>query len=438
VSVAPDDYVKNSRGVLTPAVKAQLVAFVVITLLGVSYVSAKYVGLTKGWFGSDSCTIHADFPDSGGIFTNAEVTYRGVTIGKVGALHLIDKGVRVDLNLDNCKSPHIPATAAAVVSDRSVIGEQYVNLIPPTNHGPYLSSGQTIPMSRNSVPVSAKELLTQLDTFVNSVDIPALTTTIDELGQAFTNKGNDLGRLLDSSNALLTTAQQNLPQTLALLRTASTVLNTQLAERDPLISFTHSLNLLSAQLKTSDGDIRNLLATGPTNLDVISSFVTDNKTDLGVVIADLASTGQLLVRHLDGIEQILELYPLLSASGLTTIHPDGTSALGFILQLPADPPDCGDPTKARQGYDATVIRPPANTAPQKPNTAAHCSAPVSSGTNVRGSANVPGGDPISTAGGDVAYNRATTANTLTIGTSLSAASLLGDKSWLAILTTALN
>ena len=45
------------------------------------------------------------------------------------------------------------------------------------------------------------------------------------------------------------------------------------------------------------------------------SFIKNNRTDLGVVIANLATTGQLLVRHLDGLEEVLELYPALAAGG---------------------------------------------------------------------------------------------------------------------------
>jgi phospholipid/cholesterol/gamma-HCH transport system substrate-binding protein len=73
--------------------------------------------------------------------------------------------------------------------------------------------------------------------------------------------------------------------------------------------------------------------------------------------------------------------------------------------------------------------------------AAHCTAPPSTGTNVRGSANVPGGDPISTSGGGVAYPRVRTTATsdpIQIGTGLDGAGLVGDRSWLAILTTALS
>jgi hypothetical protein len=70
--------------------------------------------------------------------------------------------------------------------------------------------------------------------------------------------------------------------------------------------------------------------------------------------------------------------------------------------------------------------------------AARCTAPASSGTNIRGSAHVPGGDPISTSGGGVAYPRGTTANTVNVDTSLNQAGLLGDKAWIALLTASLH
>ena len=136
---------------LRRSTKVQLILFVVITLVGISYVSAEYIGLTKVIF-NNGCTVHADFKDSGGIFTNAEVTYRGVTVGKVGALQLISspdaakRGVRVDLDLDDCGSPKIPASSAAVIANRSVVGEQYVDLRPPNNKGPYLGNNSIIQM----------------------------------------------------------------------------------------------------------------------------------------------------------------------------------------------------------------------------------------------------------------------------------------------------
>ena len=161
---------------------------------------------------------------------------------------------------------------------------------------------------------------------------------------------------------------------------------------------------------------------------------------VGFVVEGAARAVIVAAGPVDGLEQVLEFYPRMAGGGLTAMKQDGTEALGLILNV-NDPPDCGDPKQGRQGYDATVIRSPSDTAPQRPNVAAHCTASVSSGVNVRGSANVPGGDPISASGGDVAYPRASTDNTqdaIRLGTSLNDAGLVGDRSWLAILTTALG
>jgi phospholipid/cholesterol/gamma-HCH transport system substrate-binding protein len=422
---------------LRRTVKIQLAIFVIITLAGVSYVSAEYVGVFRG-LGSDACTISAEFPDSGGIFTNAEVTYRGVTVGRVGQLHLINDGVKVDLNLDDCSNPAIPVDSTATVADRSVIGEQYVNLVPTSAKGPYMRGGEVITEANTAIPTSPEQLLTDMDTFVTSVDLPALRTTIGELGKALSNRGQDLGRLLDSSNALLTSAQENLPNTISLIDTSATVLQTQLDEKGALQGFTHDLNLIAQQLKTSDPDIRNLLDQAPADLQVVSSFVKDNRTDLGAVIANLATTGETLVRHLDGLTEILELYPALAAGGQTSLGADGVERLGFIAQVQNDPPDCGDPKKGGEGYGGTDRRQPSETAPKAPNVAARCTAPPSSGVNVRGSANVPGGDPISVSGGGVAYPRATTQNTVKVDDLSGPAAILGDRSWITILTTALD
>ena len=103
-----------------------------------------------------------------------------------------------------------------------------------------------------------------------------------------------------------------------------------------------------------------------------------------------------------------------------------------------NPRDCGDPKKGSEGYQGTVLRSPSNLTPQAPNVAAHCSAPESSGVNVRGSQNVPGGDPLSASGGDVAYPRGITHNTEVLSTRLNGAGVLGDKAWMAYLTAALH
>jgi phospholipid/cholesterol/gamma-HCH transport system substrate-binding protein len=418
---------------LRRSVKIQLLAFVALSLLGISYVSSRYVGLTGSIFGSKACTISVDYPDSGGIFSGAEVTYRGVGVGKVGQLHLLNDGVRVDLQLNNCGHPAIPKTGTvAFVSDRSAVGEQYVNLVPKTDAGPFLEAGDALHMGAAQLPVPTQVLLTNLDLLARSVDTANLTTAIDELAKAFSGRGPDLQRLLDSSDELLTAAEQNLPQTIALINSSKTVLQTQLDEGPAIRSWADDLRLLTAQLKASDPDIRTLLDTGPDNLATIRRLVTDNQDDLGVTLANLASTGQLLVRHKGGIEEVLEIYPVVLAGGFSVAPGDGSAHFGLVLNF-------NDPQPCVQGYGGTPKRRPGDDNPATTNTAARCTLPRGNPSTVRGAQNVPGGDPVSTAGGGTVYPRASTHNTLTIGGSSSAGpAVLGDRSWLTLLTDGLR
>ena len=418
---------------LRRSVKIQLVAFVAISLLGISYVSSRYVGLTSSVFGSNSCTVSVDYPDSGGIFSGAEVTYRGVAVGRVGQLHLLDNGVRVDLHLNHCGHPAVPKDGTLVyVSDRSAVGEQYVNLVPKTDNGPYLKGGDTLHMTAAQLPVPTQVLLTNLDLLVRSVNTTNLTTAVDELAKAFNGRGPDLQRLLDSGDQLLTSAQQALPQTIALINSAKTVLQTQLDEGPAISSWAHDLNLLSAQLKASDPDIRSLLDAGPDSFSTIGNLVKNNRDDLGVVLANLATTGQLLVRHKNDVEQILEVYPLAVAGGFTVAPGDGTAHFGLVLNL-------NDPQPCVQGYGGTARRKPGETAPTTTNADAQCTLPRGNPSTVRGAQNAPGGDPVDTSSGGTVYPRAETGNTVALGdTSTAGAATLGDKSWLTLLTGGLH
>ena len=59
--------------------------FLLITVVGVAYVGGKYAQIDKLLF-DDDYTVSASFAESGGIFSGAEVTYRGQPVGRVGEL----------------------------------------------------------------------------------------------------------------------------------------------------------------------------------------------------------------------------------------------------------------------------------------------------------------------------------------------------------------
>src|SRR5438477_6289784 len=82
--------------------------------------------------------VFATFEDSGGVFTGQEVTYRGVTVGRVGHLNVARHGVRIELVIDKSFDKIPRDGTKARVMFKSAVGEQFIDLLPVTAHGPYL------------------------------------------------------------------------------------------------------------------------------------------------------------------------------------------------------------------------------------------------------------------------------------------------------------
>ncbi|MEU0588895.1 MlaD family protein [Streptomyces sp. NPDC006132] len=365
---------------ITRTVKAQLLAFAAVTAVGVSYVGAEYTGLVDGLL-DRGYTVRADFADSGGIFSGAEVTYRGVPVGRVGELRLSGSGVSVALDIED-GAPRIPSDTLAVVANRSAVGEQYVDLQPRRTDGPYLLDGSTIPRDRTRVPLPVTDMVVSLDRLVNSVGKDDLRITVDELGEAFAGTGPRLSRLVDSGNALVESASDSLPETISLIEDSRRVLRTQADQGSSIKSFSRDLAALTAQLKSSDGDLRRLIGNTPPAGTEVNSLLKSLRPDLPVLLANLISGGQVTLARLPGVEQALVTFPVVVAGSHTVVPGDGTTHFGLVLGAD-DPPAC------TQGYD-TRRRDPADTSTRPANTDARCTAPRGSDTSVRGAQNAPG------------------------------------------------
>ncbi|NUK09080.1 MCE family protein [Streptomyces lunaelactis] len=380
---------------ITRTVKAQLLAFATLTAVGVSYVGARYTGLGDSLF-DHSYTVRADFAASGGVFPGAEVTYRGVPVGRVGELRLTGSGgVSVALDIENAS--RIPQDSLAVVANRSAVGEQYVDLQPRAGGGPYLRDGSTIARGDTRVPLPTTDLILSLDRLVNSVGKEDLRITVDELGKAFAGTGPHLSRLVDSGNELVESASGSLPQTIALIEDSRRVLRTQADQGSAITSFSRDLADLTAELKSSDGDIRRVIGSGAPAAQEVNSLLKANRPHLPVLLGNLISGGQITVARLPGVEQALVTFPVVVAGSFTVLPGDGTTHFGMVAGAD-DPPPC------RQGY-TTQRRDPSDTSTRPANTGAHCAAPRGGGTSVRGAQNAPGAPGSAGSGGadPVAY-----------------------------------
>lgn len=367
---------------LTTATRMKLVAFALISVLVVGYTGLHYAALGRYVGLPGYYVVHLDLAQAGGIFPNADVTYRGVSVGRVGAVRLTATGVEADLNINN-SAPPIPAHLQATVADLSAVGEQYVDLRPDTASGPYLTAGSVIPQRDTELPLPVTSLLTSINTLAGSLPLSTLRTLLNELATGFQGQGANLAAILDGNHALVGALSATESQTISLINAGKTVLATQIAESGALNSFASSARLLARQLKSSDPDLRRLITAGPQAAAQVADLLANTNPGLGVLVANLLTTSEVTLTRGQALDELLSVLPADVAAGNTVITNNGANfglALTFFNPLPCT-----------AGYGGTVYRNGLDTSPAPPlNTSASCTEPASEG-DVRGSAHAPSG-----------------------------------------------
>ncbi len=371
---------------ITLAVRLKNLAFLLVAVLALSYLGIRYADLGRYVGVADHYTVDVRLPHTGGLFTHADVTYRGVSVGRVGPVRLTDDGVVAELRIKK-SAPRIPADTKAVVAALSAVGEQYIDLRPESDGSPYLTDGARIDQADTQVPAPVTDVLASVDDLVRSVPQDDLRTVVDELGEAFEGHGDDLQVLLDSGSDFVEAADRALPSTVLLINDGETVLRTQAQEGAAIRGFARGAEELARALKGSDADLRRLLAVTPEAATQVSGVLRDLDPSLGVVLANLLTTAEVAVTRQRGIEELLVTYPAVVSAGSTAVD-GGKLNLGMAVTF-------FDPLPCTAGYGATRYRNGLDLGTAPPlNTGAGCTAQPSTGKNVRGAANAPKGGAV--------------------------------------------
>lgn len=203
---------------LTPRLAVNLVTVLILFVVTVGWVVTRVIGpeLTGGRF-----AVTADFAGSGGVFTNQEVTYRGVLVGRVGDLELNDDGVDIELLIDSEWEGRIPADATARVQSKSAVGEQFVNLTPGPGTAEMLGGGDRIDRAGTELPVDFQQLLSSLDRVLADVPPEASRRVAQELAAGLKGRGDDIASILQSLGILADTFADSAPAQQRLLDSAT-------------------------------------------------------------------------------------------------------------------------------------------------------------------------------------------------------------------------
>ncbi|GAA2063627.1 MCE family protein [Williamsia deligens] len=363
-------------------VRIQLAIFSLVAVVSLVVVGVFYIQVPS-MLGIGRYTVHLDLPSTGGIYPNANVTYRGVTVGRVDAVRLTSTGVQADLSIQSDRK--IPASSAASVQSVSAVGEQFVQFTPGEDAGgATLRDGSVI--RNGAVPTEISDLVDRTDALLKSVQSTKLRRVLDETFDAFDGNAEQLQRLLDSLTLFAGEANRNSAVTRTLIEQAEPLLATQTATVGDIRQWTANVAAVTDQLRANDPELRGILAKGPGTVSQARDLFASFNQTLPLLIDNIATAGKTLAVYLPNLQQVLVLYPRVLQALVSAVNnedPRKGANVDFALGFQ-------DPGTCTVGFlPASARRSPAVQTPQEIPPGLLCRVPQDSNVAVRGTRNFP-------------------------------------------------
>ncbi len=381
---------------LTGFVRRQLILFIVLSVIALLVLGVYYLQIPS-LAGVGRYDLKADLPESGGLYKTANVTFRGITIGKVTDVQPTQQGARAMMSIDSRYK--IPADATANVHSVSAVGEQYLDLVSPRNPPQHLSPNTTItcgtdpkkwqPGTRcqNSVPSEIGPALDTAYRGLQALPKEKIGELLNETAQAVGGLGPALQRLVDSTQAIVGDFKTNLREVDDIIQNSTPILDSQVNSGDAIERWARNLNTLAAQTTQNDGHLRSILSQAAPTADQVGAVFSDVRESLPQTLANLEIVFDMLKRYHTGVEQLLVFLPEGASIAETTAAPyQKQKLLSLDLGLSINqPPPC------LTGFlPASEWRSPADTSPLPLPSGTYCKIPKDTPANsVRGSRNIP-------------------------------------------------
>ncbi|KZS65308.1 MCE family protein [Mycobacterium pseudokansasii] len=370
-------------------VKIQLAVFSVIALTAVAVMSLHFLKLPAMLFGVGRYTVKVELPESGGLYSTGNVTYRGTEVGQVQAIRLTDAGVEAILSLKSGVS--IPSDLKAEVHSQSAVGEPYLEFLPRNAISAPLRDGDVIRRADTSVPPNINALLSAANTALQAIPHDNLQTVINESYTAVGGLGPELSRLVMGSSNLAIEARKNLDPLVALIDQAQPVLDSQNHTSDAIAEWASHVATVTEELQTNDVAVGSVIERGGPPLAEMRRLIERVQPTLPILLANLLSVGQVALTYQSDIEQLLVVFPESIAAdqagilaNLNTKQAYRGQYLSFNLNLNLPPPCTTGFLPAQQQRVPTF-----EDYPPRPAGDLYCRVPTDSPLNVRGARNLP-------------------------------------------------
>ena len=164
---------------------ALITVFALSCFLILTYLWTSFGGPTP--LSAKGYRFEADFQEATQLADNADVRISGVTVGHVKKSVQVDDSTRVEIEIDDEYAP-IPGDTKAILRQKTLLGETYVELTPGSEASGDLPDGGLLPAAQVQPTVELDEILRAFDEPTRD----ALQRFLKGTARAFAGRGEDV------------------------------------------------------------------------------------------------------------------------------------------------------------------------------------------------------------------------------------------------------
>jgi phospholipid/cholesterol/gamma-HCH transport system substrate-binding protein len=292
--------------------------------------------------------VHVNFPEATTLAEQADVRISGVPVGKVQSKDLNGNYTAAVLRIDPEYAP-LPRDVKAILRQKTLLGETYVELTPGTRDGPKIPDGGKLAQGQVAQTVQLDEIFRAFDPKTRE----AFRTWMDAQGRAVYKRGRDLNNALGNltpfeqdAGTLLQILNQQKADTSRLVRNTGVVFDALTQRDDQLASLIKNSNTVFATTASRNRRLQEIFTIFPTFLAesrATSTALTAFSRNTNPLISQLRPAARELSPTLIDLKQLApnlkglfkDLGPLITASktGLPAVERvlnDTTPLLGQL------------------------------------------------------------------------------------------------------------
>ena len=221
-----------------------------------------------------------NFPEATQLAQEADVRISGVPVGRVKKKELDGDLTSVEIELDEQYAP-VPADSEAVLRQKTLLGETYVELSPGTKGGPMVPDGGELDEGQVSPTVELDEIFRAFDAKTRE----AFRVWLDQQGRAFEGRGEDINDALgnlapfaEDTSEVLEILDRHERATQQLVRDTGEVFAALTERKGQLRQLIVNSNRLFDATARRDAELADTFRVFPTFLDE-SRVTTDRLTE---------------------------------------------------------------------------------------------------------------------------------------------------------------